>query len=125
MKNACWRRTWRVGSKLIVAEFALVTGPEQVKGVLDALQAFLEGVQSNGVREWVYRIAGRLGDTGGKHPLFKSMMVQSKRLMKSRKQSERMQSIAVYRIFAKSLPLEESMGYLFRYLADSDQDVLR
>jgi hypothetical protein len=108
----------------LAVECALKLELESTKMALDALQQCLESGQMSSMKDKLFRIVGKLLTQGGdKHSLFKSMAMQAKKFSKSKDPTKRLQSLSVFRIFAKHLPRSEFMNYLFTYLADSDQNV--
>ncbi|KAJ3000336.1 hypothetical protein HDV02_006143 [Globomyces sp. JEL0801] len=107
----------------LAGEFAIHGAPDDRKTLFEALQSFLESAPPNAIKEKIYMVAGRLIQEGEVHPLFKSMAVQSKKLLKSKDPKERIQSLSIFSIFGKSLPHDDKLGYLLRYLADSNEKI--
>ncbi|KAJ3318939.1 hypothetical protein HDV06_006928 [Boothiomyces sp. JEL0866] len=114
----------RIFAAHLAAEFSLIGGPEGFKDVLDSFQTLLESIPI-GARAKVYRVAGRLlvNNAGERHPLFRSMAVQAKKFLKSKNAQDRLQSLEIYRIFAKNLQNDESMSFLFYFLADCNYKI--
>jgi hypothetical protein len=84
----------------------------------------LETNPPNAIREKLYKIAGRLVPiSGDKHPLFRSMSVQSKKYLKSKNPRDRLQALNIFRIFAATMTTDESITYIMKFLADSDQEI--
>ncbi|KAJ3309526.1 hypothetical protein HDV04_005966 [Boothiomyces sp. JEL0838] len=114
----------RVFAAHLAAEFSLLGGHDGYKDVLDSFQTLLESIPT-GARAKVYRVAGRLlvNNAGERHPLFRSMAVQAKKYLKSKNCQDRMQSLEIYRIFAKNLQNDESMSFLFYFLGDCNYKI--
>jgi hypothetical protein len=114
----------RVLSAFLATEFSISLGSEAAKPILDNIQAFLEGTPSPPARDKLYKVANKLLHiVGDKHPLFKSMLVQAKKYSVSKLPQNRLQSLSIFCIFAKTMAEDEKMLYLFRFLADSDLEI--
>ncbi|KAJ3269686.1 hypothetical protein HDV01_001114 [Terramyces sp. JEL0728] len=113
----------RIFAAHLVAEFSLIGSQDGYKDVLDSFQTLLESIPT-GARAKVYRVAGRLLVNGGeRHPLFRSMAVQAKKFLRSKHPHDRLQSLEIYRIFAKSLQNDESISFLFNFLGDCNSKI--
>lgn len=115
----------RILAVYLATEFSLMFVDQGMKTVCDAIQQFIDSMPVNSTREKLYRLAGRVFPFAGEkqHVLFKSMIVQAKKLMRSKLPHDRMQAISIFRIFAPTMQPEECFAHWYRFLADPDREI--
>ncbi|KAJ3313925.1 hypothetical protein HDU76_002509 [Blyttiomyces sp. JEL0837] len=110
----------------LAVELSLIAGPDEVAKVLDTIQPLLDSLENEEDRRQVYgSLAKVLSSAGTKHPLFRILLGNCKKDIKSKFLRNRLKSLDVFRIFMKTMAPEDCMWFCFLYLADSNQEVRR
>ncbi|KAJ3055066.1 hypothetical protein HK097_011629 [Rhizophlyctis rosea] len=116
----------RLLAMYLSVELALIAGQDEMVRVLDTIQGFLDSVDEEDVKIKIYNFLGKeLASLGPKHTLFRGLLSNAKKEVKSKDPAVRMRTLAVFRIFTKHLAAEEAMWFCFLYLADSNRDIRR
>ncbi|KAJ3101339.1 hypothetical protein HDU97_001433 [Phlyctochytrium planicorne] len=97
------KRLWAIHLNV---ELSLTLGEEEIGKTLDSIQVFLDTTDEEDMKEKVY---GSL----------------SKLAIKNKDPVVRLRSLAIFKIFAKHLGLEEAMQFCFLFLADSNREIRR
>ncbi|KND03924.1 uncharacterized protein SPPG_01373 [Spizellomyces punctatus DAOM BR117] len=105
-------------------ELALISGQDEMAKVLDAIQILLDTTDEADTRRKVYGCLGKiLGHLGPKHSLFRSLLNNAKKEIRSKHPEVRLRSLDIVRILAKYMSTEEAIWFCFLYLADSNREV--
>ncbi|KAJ3041917.1 hypothetical protein HDV00_008426 [Rhizophlyctis rosea] len=116
----------RLLAMYLCVELALIAGQDEMVRVLDTIQGFLDSVDEEDVKIKIYNYLGKeLTQVGQKHILFRSLLSNAKKEIKSKDPVVRMRTLSVFRMFTKHLAPEEAMWFCFLYLADSNRDIRR
>ncbi|KAI8809948.1 armadillo-type protein [Cladochytrium replicatum] len=112
---------------LLTVDLASVSGLDDMGLVCDGIQTFLDQVQDEeDIKLKIYGCLGKIvSQVGPKHQLFRNLLNNAKRDLKSKDHKLRMSSLAIFRIFLKFVSADEAMWFCFMYLADSTALVQR
>ncbi|KAI8922787.1 armadillo-type protein [Entophlyctis helioformis] len=114
----------RMFAVYLAIDLSLVAGQDEVKLVLDAVNTFTDNLDDKSVKQQIQQATSRiLAETGPKHPVFRNMLNQAKRDVKSKDASQRQQALYVFRLFAPHMSMEDCMWFVFHFLADSSLQV--
>ncbi|KAI9106007.1 armadillo-type protein [Phlyctochytrium arcticum] len=105
-------------------ELALIAGQEEMGRVLDAIQVLLDTTDDAETRQKIYGCLGKiLGHLGPKHSLFRNLLSNAKKEIKSKHAEVRLRSLNVIRILSRFISIEEAVWFCLLYLADSSREV--
>ncbi|KAJ3415514.1 RNA polymerase II associated protein 1 [Chytridiales sp. JEL 0842] len=112
----------------MIVELAIISGPEEMVKALDAIQIFLDVIDDEQIAIKVYGSLHKILNKtppgqGFKHPLFRTLLGSCRRDIRNKDANTRLRSLAIFKIFAKQMTQEESMWFVYLYLADSSPEV--
>ncbi|KAH6591220.1 hypothetical protein BASA61_005015 [Batrachochytrium salamandrivorans] len=114
----------RLYAVFLAVELSVASGQESIKTILDAVCVLVDSLGNSAEKLQIYQAMGRiLIETGPKHPFFRNMLIQAKKDVACKDGWRRLQALAVFRIFAPHLTVEDSLWFVFHYLADSNAEV--
>ncbi|KAJ3148056.1 hypothetical protein HDU89_004901 [Geranomyces variabilis] len=120
-RQAIHRRLYAV---YLSVELALLAGQDDMVRALDAIQILLDTTNEADTRQKVYGCLGKiLGQLGPKHSLFRSLLNNAKKEIRSKDPVIRLRTLDIVRILAKYMSTEEAIWFSFLYLADSNREV--
>ncbi|KAJ3208349.1 hypothetical protein HDU82_002587 [Entophlyctis luteolus] len=103
---------------------SLIVGQDEIMRILDALQVFVETNSSDVVEKIHSSISKLLGAVGPKHTIFRTMLGNCRKFMKSKNVPMRQKALQTFQIFLKHLPVDEVMTFVMLFLADSSAEVI-
>ncbi|TPX59062.1 hypothetical protein PhCBS80983_g02729 [Powellomyces hirtus] len=114
----------RLYAVYLCVELALLAGQDDMVRTLDAIQTLLDTTAEAETRQKVYGCLGKiLGQLGPKHSLFRSLLNNAKKEIRSKNPVIRLRTLDIVKILAKYMSTEESIWFSFLYLADSNREV--
>ncbi|KAJ3352902.1 hypothetical protein HDU83_007559 [Entophlyctis luteolus] len=108
----------------LTVELSLIVGQDEIMRILDALQVFVETNSSDVVEKIHSSISKLLGAVGPKHTIFRTMLGNCRKFMKSKNVPMRQKALQTFQIFLKHLPVDEVMTFVMLFLADSSAEVI-
>ncbi|KAJ3014030.1 hypothetical protein HKX48_005388 [Thoreauomyces humboldtii] len=108
----------------LCVELALLGAQDDMVRTLDAIQVLLDSTNEAETRQKVYGCLGKiLGQLGPKHSLFRSLLNNAKKEIRSKDPSVRLRTLDIVKILAKYMTTEEAIWFSILYLADSNREV--
>ena len=108
----------------LLVEISLISGTENAKTILDAIQDVLIAVDDFKSLESIYSSISRaLSNSDVKHGILKHLTAKAKIYLRSKDPDHRRHAMVMFKAFHVHWQIDESMGFLFRLLADPNKEI--